>query len=142
MAHYKRDPGDVIVSGSQAVTEDFSRVNGFIAGCGQAALLVALGIYHKEPVTWQEVTNLILESVRAGKTVGGKASSGESSPATLDWLASVHGLQLQDTDWHLALQQAGTRPITLGVANAGYGFGGDDTGVFGHYIEIVEVKRP
>lgn len=137
MATYTNSMGGVLYQGATSVTEDLSRVNGFIAGCGEAALLVVLNAVKGVPTTPQDVTNLINQAVNAHKTVGGLAASGESSPSTLEYLANQHGVTLSSGDYRLLLKQyAGSKPVLLGVSNA-TAFGGRDATVRGHYITVV-----
>lgn len=137
MSGYTSSLGDVIYTGATAVTEDLSRVNGFIAGCGQAALLVILNAVKGTPTSPSDVTALIKQAINSNLVTGGLAQSGESSPANLEALAQQQGVSLQSGDYHTLLAQyAGSKPIILGVSNA-RAFGGSDSNVFGHYITIV-----
>lgn len=134
---YTPSSGDIIAPGSVGVTELGSRVGGFIAGCGQAALLVALHALQGTPTSPDEVTALINSSVSQHLTVGGKAASGQATPNTLKTLASQQGVTLTDADPYQAINQyAGSQDIVVGVNNAS-AFGGSDAGVGGHYITIV-----
>lgn len=137
MTTYSSSMGGTIVPNAAPVTEDFTRINGVIAGCGQAAMLVTLNAYRGLPTSPAEVGNLIEQMVHANQTVGGKASSGQSSPAGLTWLASQYGVSMQSGDPATMLDTyAGIRPIVWGVSNA-HVLGGWDSGVSGHYINIV-----
>jgi hypothetical protein len=137
MATYTGGIGDLIYTGATAVTEDLSRVNGFIAGCGQAALLVVLNAVKGQSTTPSDVTSLIKQAVSSNQVTGKLASSGESSPANLEALAQANGVTLQSGNYQSLLAQfAGIKPILLGVSNA-HAFGGSDTGVGGHYVTVV-----
>lgn len=137
MSSYTASLGDAIYTGATAVTEDLSRVNGFIAGCGQAALLVVLNAVKGQSTSPSDVTALIKQAVNSNLVTGPKAASGQSSPADIEALAQQQGVSLQSGDYQTLLgQYAGTKPIILGVSNA-RAFGGADANVFGHYITVV-----
>lgn len=137
MSTYTPTLGDTIYTGANAATEDLSRVGGFIAGCGEAALLVVLNAVKGAPTTPSDVTALIKQAVNAGQVTGGLAQSGESSPANLEALANSQGVSLQSGDYHALLAQyAGVKPVIVGVSNA-RAFGGADSNVFGHYVTVV-----
>lgn len=122
---------------TSSIDEGLSRVGGFVAGCGQAAFLTLAHLYNGEPVSAGELTAVIQQSVDAGVTVGPKAAGGQSSAATMEWLASQRGLTLREQDYQSALGQwAGRRPIELGVSNAA-AFGGNDANVQGHWVTIL-----
>lgn len=137
MTTYSRTMGGTIVAGAAPVTEDFTRINGAIAGCGQAAMLVTLNVMKGTPDTPAEVGNLITQMVSAHQTVGALATSGESSPGGLSWLAAQYGVSMQSGDPLTYLHQyAGVKPIVWGVSNAS-AFGGSDSNVQGHYVNVV-----
>lgn len=137
MSSYTSSLGDVIYTGATAVTEDLSRVNGFIAGCGQAALLVVLNAVKGQSTSPSDVTALIKQAISSNLVTGKLAQSGETSPANLEALAQQQGVTLQSGDYQTLLSQyAGQKPIILGVSNA-RAFGGADSNVFGHYITVV-----
>ena len=141
MTSYTSSLGDAIYTGATAVTEDLSRVNGFIAGCGQAALLVVLNAVRGQSTTPADVTALIKQAINSNLVTGKLAQSGETSPANLEALAQQQGVQLQSGDYQTLLNQyAGQKPIILGVSNA-RAFGGADSNVFGHYITVVGKTR-
>lgn len=137
MTTYTASMQGTIVPGAKPVTEDFTRVNGIIAGCGQAAMLVVLNMYKGAPATPNEVGTLIQQMVAAHETVGGAAASGQSSPAGLAWLANQFGVPMTSGDPATMLHTyAGNKPIVWGMSNA-TALGGSDSNVKGHYITIV-----
>lgn len=137
MTTYSPTLGDTIYLGATSATEDLSRINGFIAGCGQAALLVILNAVKGQGTAPADVTALIRQAINGGLVTGGLAQSGESSPGNLEALAQQQGVSLQSGDYTTLLAQyAGTKPIIVGVSNAS-AFGGSDAHVFDHYVTVV-----
>lgn len=137
MANYAATVGDTIYTGATAVTEDLSRVSGFIAGCGEAALLVVLNAVKGVPTAPSDVTALIKQAVNSRQVTGGLAASGETSPGNLETLASQYGVTLTSGDYKRQLASyAGVKPVILGVSNA-TAFGGSNANVHGHYITVV-----
>lgn len=115
------------------VTEDLTRVDGIIAGCGEAALLVILNGLKGLPTDPTELGDII----RQAEAKGWAGKGGTSAPHGLESLAGSYGVTLQSGNFNtLVNQYAGTRPIIVGVSNA-RAFGGRDAGVFGHYVTIV-----
>lgn len=132
MATYTPQPGDTVIPGAQAATELLSPIGGFIAGCGQASLLVIAHLVNGTPISASEVTTVIRDS-----TTHGASASGVSTPKQLMATANDLGTPLQSVQWQTALtQDAGTIPVELGVNNA-RAFGGADSNVAGHYITVV-----
>lgn len=122
-----------IISGVNPVTEDFTRIGGFIAGCGEASLLVIL---HATKGTATDPTTLG-NVIRAAASHGWVDSDGTAKPSGLIALANSYGVGLTSGNWQTMLSQyAGERPIIVGVANAS-AFGGRDAGVNGHYVTVV-----
>lgn len=116
-----------------AVTERLTRVNGIVAGCGQAALLVILHVTKGLPTTAAEVKALIVQ----GQNQHQAGPGGNSTPSNLIWLAGQYGQHLTAIDWRNAstyIDQG--QPVIVGVNNASV-FGGPDTTVSGHYITLV-----
>jgi hypothetical protein len=116
-----------------AVTEDFTRVNGIIAGCGQAALLTILHITKGLPATSDELKAIIVQGINGHQAGVG----GESTPSNLIWLAQQYGQIIQTIDFNRLDDYVGQQPIIVGVSNAS-AFGGSDVGVHGHYITILD----
>lgn len=115
------------------VTEDLTRVDGIIAGCGEAALLVILNGLKGLPTDPAELGDII----RQAEAKGWAGKGGTSAPHGLESLAGSYGVTLQSGNFNtLVNQYAGSRPIIVGVSNA-RAFGGRDAGVFGHYVTIV-----
>lgn len=115
------------------VTEDLTRVDGIIAGCGEAALLVILNGLKGLPTDPAELGNII----RNAEAHGWVGKGGVSAPSGLNSIAGSYGVQLQSGNLTtLVNEYAGKRPIIVGVSNA-RAFGGRDSGVFGHYVTIV-----
>lgn len=132
MATYTPQPGDTLIPGAQAATELLSPIGGFIAGCGQASLLVLAHLVNGTPISPQQVTAIIRDSVTHGAS-----PSGVSTPSELEATANDLGTPLQSVPWQQALaQDAGVTPIEIGVSNAS-AFGGADSGVAGHYVTVV-----
>lgn len=126
----------VIVPGAASVSEWASRVNGVIAGCGQAGILVMSHLLKGTPLSTQQLTALITQGVNAGQTV---TPGGVTTLPQLQWLASQQGITTQQINWRDALRQyAGRLPIEIGVNNATV-FGGANASVHGHYIDILGV---
>jgi hypothetical protein len=137
MSSYSPSLGDIIYTGATATTERLSQVGGFIAGCGEAALLVVLNAVKGQGTSASDVTTLIKQAVNAGLVTGKLSGSGQSSPADLEALANAQGVGLQSGDYQsLLAQYAGTKPVIIGVSNA-RAFGGSDANVAGHYITVV-----
>ena len=134
MANYTASAGDVVLPGVQAATELLSRVGGFVAGCGFAALAVVSNALQGTGTSPATVTAIIQAAVAQGQT---QTPSGVATPGNLEAVAQTDlGITLQGENIQTALSQAGSTPIILGVANAS-ALGGADTGVHGHYITIV-----
>lgn len=115
------------------ITEDLTRVDGIIAGCGEAALLVILNGLKGLPTDPDEL-GMIIRNAEAHGWVG---KGGVSAPSGLKSIAGSYGVSLQSGNLNdLINQWAGKRPIIVGVSNA-RAFGGRDSGVFGHYVTIV-----
>jgi hypothetical protein len=122
-----------IITGVSPVTEDFTRVGGFIAGCGEAALLVILHGAKGTPTDPTTLGNII----RAAASKGWVGPTGVSTPNGLTQLANSYGVQLTSGDWRTMLHTyAAQRPIIVGIANAS-AFGGRDSNVEGHYVTVV-----
>ena len=116
-----------------AVTERLTRVNGIVAGCGQAALLVILHATKGLPTTAAELKALIVQSQNNHQA----GIRGNSTPSNLIWLAGQYGQQLTPIDWRNASQYVDAgQPVIVGVNNARV-FGGPDTTVEGHYVTLV-----
>lgn len=115
-----------------AVTEDFTRVNGIIAGCGQAALLTILHVSKGLPATPDELKAIIVQGINGHQAGAG----GVSTPANLIWLAQQYDQPIQSIDFNSLDQYAGTEPIILGLGNAS-ALGGSDVGVHGHYVAVL-----
>ncbi len=125
------------MSALTAVTELGSSVGGFIAGCGEASLLVLLNAKDGRGTSPAEVTSLIQQAVNAHQTTGQWANSGQITPGGLAWLAQANGLTLQQVPWLSALTHASpSQPVLIGVNNA-TAFGGPDASVYGHYVTVV-----
>jgi hypothetical protein len=136
MASYTAQTGDVFAAGTPqqgAVTELLTRVNGVIAGCGEAALAVLLGWTQGRIYSASDVTGIVTDAINEhGAGTGGTSTPGELAATAKDYNAS-----LQSIDWRAALDNlAGKTPILLGVSNAS-ALGGSDRGVQGHYISVV-----
>jgi hypothetical protein len=132
VATYTPQPGDSVIPGAQAATELLSPVGGFIAGCGQASLLVIAHLVNGTPISASEVTTVIRDS-----TTHGASATGVSTPSQLMATANDLGTPLQSVQWQTALaQDAGVTPIELGVGNA-RAFGGADRNIAGHYVTVV-----
>lgn len=125
--------GSLMVTGSQPVTEDYTRVGGFIAGCGEASLLVLLHATKGTPTD----PNTLGQVIRAAASRGWVKPDGVSTPSGLTSLANSYGVGLSSGDWSSMLDNyAGQRPIIVGISNAS-AFGGRDAGVNGHYVAVV-----
>jgi Papain-like cysteine protease AvrRpt2 len=139
---YQSSPSDTLLSGATGVSEWQTTVGGVVAACGEAALVPLLALTVGTPATTQEVTSLTQQAVNNHWTVGTYAYAGQSSPQTLSNIAKTQGVTLQNMSYQSALKQyAGKRPIVIGVSNA-QAFGGDDKGIFGHYIAVLGVTGP
>lgn len=115
------------------ITEDLTRVDGIIAGCGEAALLVILNGLKGLPTDPEELGNII----RNAEAHGWVGKGGVSAPSGLKSIAGSYGVSLQSGNLNTLINEwAGKRPIIVGVSNA-RAFGGRDSGVFGHYVTIV-----
>lgn len=121
-----------------AISEALARVDGIIAGCGQAGLVVLNHLYNGTPLSAQELVNTIKLSQTKGAGAGGV-----STPKELQATAKAQGLNLSimSPSANLgaqldALLGAG-KPVEVLVGHAGWGFGGSDIGVQGHYIDIL-----
>lgn len=126
--------GQVLVPGATAVSEAFSRVNGFIQGCGQAGVLIMAHIMRGTPVSTQQLTEVIRHSVAEGQTV---SPGGATTLNQLQAIAQDQGVPTRRVDWRQALGHfAGILPVEVGVSNA-TALGGNDVGVAGHYIDIL-----
>lgn len=142
MSTYTPQSRDVLLPGAKATTEWYSRVGGAVAGCGEAATAVMLGIMRGDTSYYDpnRVTSLIQDAVQAHQTVGMWAASGQTTAGNLQWLAGQNGVQTTVYDGGqagtLLAQYAGSRPIVVGVSNA-RAFGGTDSGVNGHYVTVV-----
>jgi hypothetical protein len=128
--------GGTVLSAVQPVTEDLTRVQGIIAGCGEAALLVILNGLKGVPTDPGTLGQIIKNAQAAG--IAGIGTGGTATPAGLIHIASNYGVTLSSpSDWKTTVEQyAGSKPVIIGVSNA-RAFGGRDSNVFGHYITIV-----
>ena len=137
MANYTANVGDVVLPGAQAATELLSRVGGFVAGCGFAALAVVSNTLQGTGTSPATVTAIIQAAVAQGQT---QTPSGVATPGNIEAVAQHDlGFTIQGVPWRQALGLAGSTPIELGVSNA-RAFGGADANVNGHYITIVGRK--
>lgn len=133
MTTYNSSMGGSIYQGAVAVTEDFTRIQGVIAGCGEASLLVILNAVKGVPTSPSELASIITTAAKAGEV----RTTGVSSPHGLEQIAGNYGVSLQSGNWQTLLgQYAGRKPVIIGVSNA-TAFGGRDANVFGHYITVV-----
>ncbi|HEX5548484.1 MAG TPA: C39 family peptidase [Ktedonobacterales bacterium] len=122
----------------QVISESLAPVNGAIAGCGQAAVLMMNHIVTGEPVDANELLNLIKFSVATGHSV---SPSGATRPSDLQWLAEQQGVKTtlgSGASWRSTVDNAipAGKSVVLGVSNA-RAFGGSDSNVAGHYVTIV-----
>lgn len=142
MTAYSPQKNDAILPGARATTEWYSRVGGVIAGCGEAATAVMLGVMKGRTDYYDpnKVAALIQQAVAAHQTVGMWAAGGQSTANNLQWLAQQNGVQTTAYDGSQAGQllasYAGRRPLVVGVSNA-RAFGGSDSNVNGHYVTVV-----
>ena len=126
--------GDYIIPGAQAVTE---RGIGFINSCGEAALAVIQGLANGTPPTIAQVIALVKRGTQYGT-----APSGTSTPQELANLSAATGTPLTIGSGTNALSTinanlAAGKPTEIGVNHAGWGFGGADSSVSGHYVTVV-----
>ena len=117
------------------LTEDLSRVQGFIAGCVEASVLMAVGSVTGKRYSVDYLTQLIGAAIAAG--VADPHGTGVDG---LHWALQHEGIsQYQDMpadQWQAVLQQANGRyPVLLGVDQAGNGFP-EDGGVNGHEVVV------
>ena len=122
----------------EVISESLAPINGAIAGCGQAAVLMMNHIVRGEPVDANELLNLIKFSVATGHSV---SPSGATRPSDLQWLAEQQGVKTtlgSGASWRSTVDNAipAGKPVVLGVSNA-RAFGGSDSNVRGHYVTIV-----
>lgn len=122
----------------EVISESLAPVNGFVAGCGQAAVLMMSHIVRGQPVNANELTNLIKFSVATGHTT---SPSGTTRPTDLQWLAEQSGVKTTlgpGSAWRSTVDTAipAGKPVVLGVSNA-RAFGGSDSNVAGHYVTVV-----
>ena len=122
----------------EVISESLAPVNGGIAGCGQAAVLMMNHIVRGEPVSANELLNLIKFSIATGHSV---SPSGATRPSDLQWLAEQQGVKTTlgpGSAWRSTVDAAipAGKPVVLGVSNA-RAFGGSDSNVAGHYVTIV-----
>lgn len=124
----------IAVPGATAVSESFSRVNGFIQGCGEAGVLIMSHLIKGTPVSPGQLTSLIQQSVNSGHSV---SQGGATTLPQLQWLAQAQGIPTAQLDWQTALRTyTGRLPIEIGVSNAS-ALGGNNVGVSGHYIDVL-----
>lgn len=128
----------VSLANVEVISESLAPVNGAIAGCGQAAVLMMNHIVRGEPVDANELLNLIKFSVATGHSV---SPSGATRPSDLQWLAEQQGVKTTlgpGSAWRSTVDAAipAGKPVVLGVSNA-RAFGGSDSNVEGHYVTIV-----
>lgn len=122
----------------QVISESLAPVNGAIAGCGQAAVLMMNHIVSGQRVDANELVNLIKFSIATGHSVD---TRGATRPSDLQWLAEQSGVKTKlggGASWRSTVDTAlpQGKPVVLGVANA-RAFGGADSNVRGHYVTIV-----
>lgn len=133
----------MLLPNAQSLTEDLSRVGGFIAGCGQASALVVAHIINGTPISVDELTQTIKDSINAnvGATVHG------STAQTSQWILSQHGIQ-SDVIYNPsnlqslinnALSQG--KPVELGL-NFGGALTGEPSDLYGHYVTVVGENSP
>lgn len=127
-----------IIQGAQSITEDFSRVGGFIAGCGQASAYVIAHIIKGEPLSTNELTQIIKNSIDAGKaTVRG------SQPIGSQYVLSQFGISSQvknvapnQLGAFLNNELAQNVPVEIGL-NQGHFLSNEQSNLHGHYVTIV-----
>lgn len=133
----------MVLPNAQSLTEDLSRVGGFIAGCGQASALVVAHIVNGTPISVDELTQTIKDSINAnvGATVHG------STAQTSQWILSQHGIQSSVTYNPSNLQSlinnalSQNKPVELGV-NYGAALTGEPSNLRGHYVTVVGENSP
>lgn len=121
--------------------EGFASFGGFVNGCGQAATLMMTGLVRGQPVSTNDLLNVIKYSVATGHATTSGRSIGSTTPSDLQWIAEQQGVKTQlgpGSAWRSTVDTAipQGKPVVLGVANA-RAFGGSDANVQGHYVTVV-----
>lgn len=131
----------MIIPGAKALSEDFTRFQGFIIGCGEASALVVDHIMKGTPLSYQELYNLISDASKSGHLDYGMGQTANSVAWDLQHTAGLgstihYGAQGLQTFIETAL--AHNVPVILGVSNANRSLTGEmNTGVQGHFVTIV-----
>lgn len=134
------------ISGAKSVTEDLSWFRGAIVGCGEAAALVIAHIINGQPLSPNEVTNLIISAANAGRLNG--AGNGQTA-SDVQWDLAHYGInsaiQYTNQPGAPAFSTMGAKidaalkagmPVELGVSS-GNQLTGEPSGLRGHFITIV-----
>lgn len=131
----------VSLSNVEVISESLAPVNGFVNGCGQAAVLMMNHIVRGEKVDSNELLNLVKFSIATGNATTSGHHIGSTNPEQLQWLAEQQGVKTTlgpGSAWRSTVDAAipQGKPVVLGVSNA-RAFGGSDANVRGHYVTVV-----
>ena len=125
----------------QVISESFAPVNGFVNGCGQAAILMMNHLVTGQKVDANTLLNLIKFSVATGHATGSGSHIGSTNPQDLQWLAEQSGVRTtlgNGASWRSTVDNALStgHPVVVGLGNA-KALGGADANVSGHYVTVV-----
>ena len=117
------------------LTEDLSRVNGIITGCGEASALMAVMALTGKRFSTNDLTGIIQKMNQLGL-----AGNWGTGPDGLAWLLKDEGVadfqHAPASSWRQTLDaNAGKYPVILNVWTAGNGFP-EDRGVQHHYVTV------
>lgn len=127
--------------GVEVISESTARVNGFVNGCGQAAVLMMAHLQNGQPVNANSLLNLIKFSIATGNATTSGRHIGSTNAADVQWLAEQEGVKTKlgsGSSWQGTVDAAlasGRIPV-MGVGNA-KAFGGSDANVAGHWVTFV-----
>ena len=125
--------------GAASLSEWFSRVSGFIEGCGEASALVAAHIVSGQPLSTSELTSTIQNAVARGQTVDrGGAQTAPQVQSDLAQLGVASTVQYGASNLSARLDAAlrAGEPVVVGVSQGGR-LAGERAGLHGHYITVV-----
>lgn len=134
----------MLISGAQALSEDFTRFRGFIIGCGEASALVVDHIVKGTPLSYQMLSQLINDASNSGHLDYGLGQTAGAVQWDLQHVAGEGSSVTYGPGRNLAniISNAlkANKPVLLGVNN-GAMLSGETPNVRGHYVAVVGVNN-
>jgi hypothetical protein len=130
-----------VLPNAVAINEAVATINGTVAGCTQASLVVLAHIYGKAPATTAEFSRILGDSYNKGEASHTPGVEGSQTTDELIWSAdNYYKIKLTNgiDGWKANLHKyRGRIPVIIQVGRADLGLGGSNSNVQGHCICVV-----